>query len=99
MEYELFRVAVIHKLPLRVADGLPCQLVLQLNSHDGNAIQRENHIYRIVVLRRVGKLTRFRQDISLVLGNEVVVEVGCGLEVGETDLHTPVLDAVAEYVD
>ena len=48
-----------------------------------------------MVLRGVGELTSLRQDIGLVLGHEVVVEVGRGLEVSEAQLHTPVLDAVA----
>ena len=75
MEYELLGVAVIHKLPLGVAYGLTCQLVLEFNGHNRNTVQGENHINRVVVLRGVGKLTRLCQDIGFVLGHEVVVEV------------------------
>ena len=38
MKYELLGVAVIHKLPLRVAYGLTRQLILQLYRHDRNAV-------------------------------------------------------------
>ena len=96
-EAKLLLVPVVHKLTLGVIHTLPCKLVLQLKSHDGNTVQRQHYIYGVVVLRRVSKLTGTSQDVLVVSLHQVEVEVRCRGKVCEAKLHTSVLHTIAQY--
>ena len=98
-EAKLLAVAVGAILFHRVVDVLPHVLILEFERDQGEAVERQDHVDRVVVLRRIGELTRAPQDVAAIQFRLRRVELGHGLEIAQIDLDAHVLNAVFERVD
>src|SRR3989338_5902202 len=91
IEQSLPRIAITAVLFLPVCDALTGELVLELHSEDGQAIQEEHHINAVLVLPAVLELAG---DAEYVCRKEplcFLVHAGCRLEVREHEITAVVL--------
>ena len=97
LESRLARVAVIHPLRLRVVDGLPRELVLQLDGDDRDAVDGEHHVDRIPVLLRVMPLADALADILPIAPHREVIERALRAEIADAELHAAMPESVPQH--
>ena len=90
-------VTVEHPLVLTVVDVLPRNLVLQLDGNDGDTVDRQHHIYAVAAVFGVVPLADALADILLIVSYRRIVQRGLRLEVADTEVDTPVLEAVPQH--
>ena len=56
-----------------VINRLPCELILQFNRHNGDAVDSQHHINCICVAFRIVPLADTLADILLVVGDEMCI--------------------------
>ena len=83
----------------RVTDALR-EIGLQLGRGDGDAVEDEDQVEAILVVRRITDLADDAEPIGVVAGDDVGVHRQSGFELGETQLllHAQDVDPVAEDV-
>lgn len=101
-EDQLGRVAVRPVLLLGLLDALPGERVLQLGRGDGDAVEEQGQVEAVTPVGLLGGVGEFADDGEAV--GPVAVEYGVGgdqvgLEVGDAEADSAVLDAVAEDME
>ncbi len=83
-----------------VADALG-EVSLELDGRDGDSVEEQHQVDRVLVVERVPHLTHHAQAVGLVAGEDVWVHAERGLELGQLDrvLHAHQLDAVAQDIE
>ena len=78
----------------------PVLRVLQLDRGDGQAVDEQREVDRLLrVAGAVVQLPGDGEDVGVVVVQRVGGEGVAGAEVGQLDLHTPVLDALPQHVE
>ena len=96
LEDRLAWIAVLHVLLARLCHRLPGERVLQLQRGDGDAVQAEGDIERLLRTRREVQLPGQPQAIRRVARLQLRVELVRRLEVGRVQRPPIALEAVAQ---
>ena len=89
-------------IELVLGDGicsiLTRELALQLHGDNGNAVQEQDDIDAVFILKGVMELTGTVEDIRLILGNRRRIETSLGFPEDRAELDASVCKTVAEHV-
>jgi hypothetical protein len=98
-QQRLARVAVGLVLPHGVLDVLAVEPVLQLAREDRDAVQEEDQIQALLVLRAVAELADRGEEVRRVQAPRLLVEPARRPEAGEAEGAARVLDAGPQHVE
>jgi hypothetical protein len=95
-EDRLARIAIVLVLPSRVLDRLSCERILELHGGDGDAIQAERDIERLLRARREVQLPRDAEPVGGVARLQFRIQFVRRLEVSHVQRPPVTLEAMAQ---
>lgn len=97
-ETEFFAVAVRLVLHDSVFVILSGELAFEFERDNGYAVERQHHVYRVVIFVRIRELPRATEDVALIAVDKLLVERRLGLEIAYFEFYAEIFDAVAQSV-
>ena len=77
---------IVPVLFLCMAKGLPSEKVLDLQRSNRDAIDEDDQVDRVLVLRAVGHLPNYRQQVGFIQPGQIGIQARSWLEVAQVEL-------------
>ena len=91
-------ITVGHPLGNSIVHILSGQLILQFDSHQGDTVDSQHHIYAVLVFGTVMPLADALADVLAIIGGGHLVQFCLRLEVNDLKFLATVLEAVAQHI-
>jgi len=93
---ERFAGIAFNILAPRILDVLPCYRVFQFSGEKGNAVKKDPEVDALLAFTAEAQLANDGKEIRPVEAAGLFVESARGLEIGELEVDSCILDALPE---